>query len=139
MSSEDKALLDRFYQSLVEGDIDSMTRCCSPDLEVWHNFDGVVQDLAESVEAWKGLVAAFSVRKLVDARTSTIDGGIVRRHMVIFGNGPDNPDMAKPCCVFVKVRNGLITRIDEYIDLSTNLELGDSEATPGLAKESAIV
>jgi hypothetical protein len=78
------------------------------------------------------MFAAFPERSFVDARRSRVPGGWVQRHQLI-GLRADGAQMAWPVCMFVTLRDGLIARIDEYIDRAGSYAPASGDpATPGL-------
>lgn len=132
-------LMDRFYAALEAGDIEAAKACCSSDCEFWHNFDAIAQNLDDAGRGWAGMVAMFPERRAVDVRRAEIPGGIVQRHLFVLGD-KDGQRKAKPACLFVRVANSLITRVDEYIDLAGSLSLEqDVVHTPGLSVGPDIV
>lgn len=133
----DPAIIERMYNALARGDVAGARACCTADSVVWHSFDRIALDLDETVKGWEDLVAAFPERGFADVRLApTPDGWVVRQLMV--GHTPTGVRVAWPLCAFVTLRDGLIARLDEYIDRTGSYVLHDDApplaelTTPGL-------
>ncbi len=134
-----ESVLDRFYAALAAKDLDAMLNLCAPEARFWHNFDCVAQTLEQAASAWQQLFAGVEAMQLLDIRRSTVDDGLVQRHMFVMKLA-DGTCIGKPCCLFVSAENGLLTRIDEYIDLSSQLVLDDGvEITSGLPANCRVI
>lgn len=133
MYNSDEAVLDRFFASLASGDLDLALACLTPDARIWHCFDGVALEREASLAGWNDLVIGFPERAFVDVRRHPIPGGFVQQHMMT-GRTANGAIFAWPICVVVRISDGLIARIDEYIDRAGRFELMDLSAavTPGL-------
>jgi ketosteroid isomerase-like protein len=125
------AMIDRMFDALARGDVAAARACCTPDVVVWHSFDRQPVSLAGS-GAWEKLATGFAGRSFVDIRRSAVPGGWVQRNQLI-ARTPSGARLAWPMCLFVTLRDGLIDRIDEYIDRAGHYEpSGDEPSTPGL-------
>lgn len=132
MSHPDEAVIDRFYAGLASGDLDEALACMTPDACVWHSFDGIAQDRAASLESWRGLIANFAERSFVDVRRHRIRGGFVQQQMMTVRT-TQGAVLGWATCVIVWLQDGLIARIDEYIDRAGRFDLMTLEGvTPGL-------
>jgi len=126
------ALVDQLYLALSNKDLDAARGCCAPDVRIWHCFDGIAQDLEQAMQGWRGLFDFFLENRVVDVRRAPLPGGLVQRHLFLL-RGADGVLRGKPCCIFARVENGLLVRLDEYIDLSGEPTVGEDEsATAGL-------
>lgn len=133
------AVLDRFYTALARKDLGGARACCDPEARFWHNFDAVAQDLEQASRGWQGLFDVFEEHRIADVRREVIPGGYVQRHQFLL-RGKDRVLKAKPCCIFVRLEDGLISRLDEYIDLSGDLAVEEGvSGTAGLDVSGAIV
>jgi len=133
-AGDEGAVIDRFYAALTAGDIEAARACCAAEALFWHCFDGVAQDLATASQGWAALKGAFAELAAADVRRARTDAGsYVQRHLFM-GRKPSGELVGWPVCLMVEVRNGLIWRIDEYIDRAGALAFSSTEAaTPGLA------
>lgn len=132
----DVTAIDRLYDALTRGDVAAARACFVPHARVWHSYDGLAVDLDASVAGWQGLVAHFPERSFEDVRDEAIEGGLLRRHVMV-GRRSDGARagerLAWPICLVVRLEDGLISRIDEYIDRAGSLSVPDGPVrTPGL-------
>ena len=128
-------VIDRLFGALGGGDIDAAVACFAPDGTVWHSFDCVVHDRDSMARDWAGFVGAFPERAFADARRQATADGCVQQHLMV-GRTATGVRKAWPVCVVVRVdRDGLIVRLDEYIDRAGAFTLADDApaVTPGLA------
>jgi ketosteroid isomerase-like protein len=103
------------------------------DIVVWHGSTGQAQTKDENAGLLAGLFQITSRLEYVDIKRHLIDDGIVQQHRLVgvFDNGQALPDLN--ACLVIKVRNGLICRIDEYFDGATYAPVWERLAalTPG--------
>jgi len=118
-------VVDNFYRALSRKDLQGAIDCCSEDAVFWHNFDGVEQTLQQAAAGWQGLFNGFAENSIACVRWDPIPGGLVQRHHFLL-RGNDGALKAKPCCVFVNFTDGLIARLEEYIDLSGSLPVDEA-------------
>ena len=109
-------LADRFFAAIEAGDVDALRELYDPDVEIWHNTDGVAQRLDDNLAtlAWMG-------RNLPDLRytdirrTATADG-FVQQHVLVATNRAGRR-IEVPACIVTRIGDdGRITRLDEYLD-----------------------
>ena len=133
MQIEDEAIVDRFFGGLASGDLGACLACLAPNARIWHSFDGLAQDSAESFIGWQALVANFPERAIVDIRRHAIAGGFVQQHLMTCRTAAGKA-IGWPVCVVIRLENGLIARIDEYIDRAGKFDFEDPQQakTPGL-------
>jgi ketosteroid isomerase-like protein len=125
-------VIDRLFGSLVEGDAAFVAECLTEDGVVWHSFDKKEMTVADVTKSWEGMGANFMERGVFDVRRQETPTGFVQQHLFILRN-PDGTRKAWPVCIVVKVRDGRIARLDEYIDLSAPYDPGEGPyKTPGL-------
>jgi ketosteroid isomerase-like protein len=109
------ALAKSFFDALELGDVSILRKVYAPNVEIWHNTDGLVQTLEENETTLKSFVSRISDRKYSQRRTEAFDGGFVQQH-VLTGVRKDGAKLALPACIVCAVKNGRITRLDEYFD-----------------------
>ena len=128
---DDGAVIDRFYQALSDGDLAAARACATPDALFWHCFDQVAMNCDVQMKALEGLIATLPKRGVEDVRRHAIPGGFVQTHMFVV-TLPDGARRAWAICIIVHIRDGLIARLDEYIDRAGSFAPGDETvATPG--------
>lgn len=132
-SISDDAVIDRFTDALVAGDVEAARACCTDDVVIWHNFDGVAQDFETAAKGWQGLFTHFSDRAFTDIRRATIPGGFMQQHlMAATSSAGDRIGWA--IAIVVALRDGKIARFEEYMDRAGKLALAPGQTNvPGLA------
>lgn len=106
-------------------DAEAIRSLYAEDVVVWHGSTGEAQTKEENASM---LAAVFSITSRLeyrDIRRHTIEGGLVQQHRLVgaFDDGRPLPDLN--ACLVIKVRDGLITGIDEYFDSATFSEVWD--------------
>ncbi|MBU6269554.1 MAG: nuclear transport factor 2 family protein [Sphingomonadales bacterium] len=125
-------IIDRMFAALAAGDIAAARACYTADALCWHSFDGVAHDLDAITDQWRDLVSGFPRRAFVDVRRQATATGFVQQHVMV-GWTAAGVAKAWPCCIVVRVENGLIARLDEYIDRAgAFVPQGDAIVAPGL-------
>lgn len=109
------ALAERFFAAIDAYDVASLREIYAPDAVVWHNHDGIDQDLEHNLK-----VLGWLHRKLANKRYEGVvrhptPTGFVEQH-VLKGGTPDGVELEVPACLVVTVRDGRIQRIEEYVD-----------------------
>jgi ketosteroid isomerase-like protein len=110
-----RALVTRFFDAIEHGDVDAVAACYAPELAVWHNFDGIEQPRDENLKTLAGLVRRIDERRYGERRLDVFDGGFVQQH-VLSGVRKDGERVSLPAALIGRVKDGKITRLDEYID-----------------------
>lgn len=100
------------------------------DIEVWHNFTDRTQTKAENLRTLEGLIAsAAAIRYEVIERLLLDDGRVLQRHNLRVRT-PRGEEFVIPACIFITVRDGLIRRIDEYLDTGQANALRRASGSP---------
>jgi ketosteroid isomerase-like protein len=133
MTVAEGEIIDRMYGALANRDLDGAMACLAPGARVWHCFDGIAQDRAAILAGWTALLAGFSDFAFVDVRRHAIAGGFVQQQMMT-GRTPSGALVAWAICLVVRLENGLVARVEEYIDRASRFSVADLHAatTPGL-------
>jgi uncharacterized protein len=109
-------LADRFFAAIEAGDVDVLRQLYDPDVEIWHNTDGVAQRLDDNLAtlAWMGR-NLHDLRYTSVRRAQTTDG-FVQQHVLVATNRAGRR-VEVPACIVTKVgEDGRITHLDEYLD-----------------------
>ncbi|MCW1428369.1 nuclear transport factor 2 family protein [Novosphingobium sp. JCM 18896] len=131
--SDQGSVIDRMFAALAAGKVEAALACLSDDAKIWHGFDCLAHDKAAMRAQYRGLVDGFPARDFVDVRRQATPTGFVQQH-VMTATTPSGQRKAWPACIVVRIENGLITRLDEYIDRAGAFEPPATGAlvTPGL-------
>ena len=103
----------------------SLNRCVTscfglsrPAITVWSNFDGEAKDLDASLGVLSWLVGSTSERHYDVVRRIEIEGGVLQQHVLHGTVAKTGKSFSMPACLVVTIADGLITHIDEYLDVS---------------------
>jgi len=116
------AIANRLIGAIEAGDRDALGAVYADDVVVWHNTDGIEMTKEENLASLDALAAMTTSRRFTDVRRHVIDGGFVQQHVLNLEWGSGSG--ALPGCVVVQLRDGLISRIDEYLDGATMASFG---------------
>lgn len=117
-TSPNEAIVDDFISALEKGSVDGVLACYTPDARIWHNFDQLAMSPEESLGSTRTLFANFVSRSYVDIRRHITSTSLVQQHLLRLGTA-DGRIIDWPGCIVFKFRNGLISRLDEYIDIAS--------------------
>ena len=106
---------DALFCAIEAGDVDAVRELYADDMVAWHNFDRIEQTKDQNLFVLQWVARNLSDRHYDDIRRYAIDGGFVQQH-VLRGNNVEGVEVQIPACIVVKVADGKITRIDEYLD-----------------------
>ncbi|MDG2113409.1 MAG: nuclear transport factor 2 family protein [Actinomycetota bacterium] len=110
--------LGRLIDAIVAGDPDAVRAAYHPDAKIWHNFDQIEQGVDENIATLQWFIRRMPDRRYEDVVRHPIEGGVVQQH-VVRGTTQAGHDVEMPACLFAQVDgDGLITRIEEYVDSS---------------------
>jgi uncharacterized protein len=105
----------RFFAALEAGDIDTVREIYAPDALIWHNDDLVEQPVDENLKVLQGLHRAVSGLHYDIVRRVPAADGVLQQH-VLRGSLPDGTAVELHAAMYLQVKDGHITRIEEYLD-----------------------
>jgi ketosteroid isomerase-like protein len=108
-------LAKAFIDALQAGDVDAARACLCEDAGIWHNFDDVDQTVDQNMALFEWMKRKSSARSYEITRLEEIEGGYLQQHILHMKNLAGE-SFAMHACVIVKVRDGRISRIEEYLD-----------------------
>jgi len=108
---------DRLFAAIQAGDVDGVRAVYHPDIEVWHNFDKLNQTADENLRVLAWMVRKMKDRRYEDVRRYETPDGFAQQH-VLRGIAPNGEALDMPAAVFCTVKDGRITRLEEYLDPS---------------------
>jgi hypothetical protein len=115
---QDRIVLDlaeAWSLAVKNADRGRIERLFTDDAIIWRNVNRLVQPRAEFIDlaiALSGLLPGF---RYEDITRFAFPGGFVQQH-VITGLGPSGQPFEAPACIVCQVRDGQISRLDEYYD-----------------------
>ena len=110
-----RAIRDHFLGAVARGDIEAVRAMYAPDAVIWHNNDGVSQTPDENLRVLTWIAANVTDFRYKDVRFQATDSGFVEQH-VTCGTSPSGKPFSIPACLVVRVVDGKIARLDEYLD-----------------------
>lgn len=118
MSTDPFTTADVFCAAVKARSEEQLAAVYADDVVIWNNATQADMTKAENVALLGQVFRISRELEYVDIRRRRIDGGFVQMHRLVgtFADGIKMPDLA--ACLVVETRDGLITRIDEYFDLS---------------------
>jgi ketosteroid isomerase-like protein len=105
----------RFFAALEAGDVATLREIYSPDAVIWHNDDLAEQPVEENLKVLRGLHRAVSGLHYDVVRRAAVPDGVLQQH-VLRGALPDGTEVELHAAMYLQVRGGRITRIEEYLD-----------------------
>ncbi len=105
---------DKLFRAIESGDVDAIRNIYTPETKIWHNNDGIAQNVDENLSVLKWVITNIKNVKYTEVRRQPTPTGFVQQH-VLRGRFKDK-DIALPACIVATVEDGHITRLDEYLD-----------------------
>lgn len=109
-------LADRLFSTIEAGDVGALAALWSDDVVVWRLGGGRERDKPRALKVIDWFVGATTDRRYEVLDRRVFDGGFVQQHNV-HARTRGGAALSFRACLVVKVgADGLITRIDEYLD-----------------------
>jgi ketosteroid isomerase-like protein len=108
-------IADRLFAAIQAGDVDAVRALYAPEAEIWHNTDGVTQAPEQNLQVLRWVVRHIRELRYEEVRRHATASGFVQQH-VLRGTVGAGVAVEIPACIVCTVRDGRITRLDEYID-----------------------
>ena len=105
----------RFFAALEAGDIATLRAIYAPDAVIWHNDDLIEQPVEENLKVLRGLHRLVSGLRYDIVRRVAAPDGVLQQH-VLRGHLPDGAAIELHAAMYLQVRDGRVTRIEEYLD-----------------------
>lgn len=121
-------LAQRFVRALNEKDEAAIRQIYSPDARIWHNFDGKYQTIDENMKGMYWIHKRLSAINYDVVRQVELPDGYLQEH-VLRGKLASGEDFAMAACVICTVKDGRVTSLREYLDLTQTKPLTDRRAT----------
>ena len=106
---------DRFTAALNRGDPAEVRQFYQPDATFWHNYDDVHQTVADNMKVLEWMVRKAPQRNYRIVRRELIPGGWMQQH-VVEATLPSGKQMKLFACCLITLKDGLVWRIEEYLD-----------------------
>ncbi len=112
----------RFLGAIERGDVDAVRALYHPDAKVWHNNDGIEQSVDDNLKVLGWMARTLATRHYRVIRREALSDGFVQQH-VLETTLPNGRTWDLDACVIVRVVDGLVVRLDEYLDSAKVAEL----------------
>lgn len=116
-------LARHFMRVLETGDEAKARECLTPDARIWHNFDDHEQTVDENMRLLGWMVKNCRSREYDIQRLEEVEGGYLQQHILRMETN-SGKQLEMHACVVVKVRDGKVARIEEYLDPAAVAGLG---------------
>ena len=124
-SSEVTAVADQMFAAIERGEVSALAAMWSDDVIVWRLGGGRERDKPRALGVIDWFVANTTSRRYEVLDRQVFDGGIVQQH-VLHAATPNGTPVSFRACLIVRVADGRVTRIDEYLDPAYLAGLADS-------------
>lgn len=110
------SVADRLFSAIEAGDVDAVAAMWSDDVTVWHAGDERPSEKSRAIRVIEWFVSATADRHYDVLDRRFFDGGFVQQH-VLHGKTQAGTSYSLRVGIIIAVGpDGLITRIDEYLD-----------------------
>jgi len=112
-----RELCHTLFDALERGDVETVDRCYAPEMTMWCNFTNREQTREENLASLVEGQKVLRRRTYDDRQINTFDDGFVAQYTVT-AVGHDGSKRALWACLVAEVRDGLITKLYDYLDTS---------------------
>jgi ketosteroid isomerase-like protein len=123
-----RALCHALFDALERGDVAAVDRCYAPGMTMWFNVTGTEITRDENLDAIGEGKALHRRRTYNDRQIRTFGDGFVAQYTLNI-TLLDGSTRALWACLVGEVHDGLIVRLDEYLD-SGKFRPAERRATP---------
>ena len=109
-------IAERLFTAIERGDIAALTALWSDDVVVWRQGGGRERDKPRALSVIKWFVDATADRHYEVLGREVFDTGFVQQHILHATTGAGEKVALRVCMVVKLDEDGLIRRIDEYLD-----------------------
>ena len=113
---------ERFVAHIQAGDGEAMRACYAPEAKIWHNTDGIEQTIDENIKVLNWFVRTLPDRKYTVLRREALKDGFLQQH-ILSATLPDGTPWQMDACCVIRMADGVITHLDEYIDSAAGAKL----------------
>ncbi len=110
-------LAQRFVRALNQKDEATIRQIYAPDARIWHNFDDKYQTIDENMKGMYWMHKRLSGINYDVVRQVELPDGYLQEH-VLRGKLASGEDFAMAACVICTVKDGRVTSLREYLDLT---------------------
>lgn len=126
------AFADRYFQAVFSGDLATLRTLYAPDAVIWHNNDRREINVDENLALVEWFAKNLPDQKCEVIRREALPDGFLQQDLLT-ATLPDGSPFSHTACVIVTLRDGLVARVDEYIDSTEMQPLIDLHARQSAA------
>jgi ketosteroid isomerase-like protein len=110
-----RELCTRYFDALERRDLETVAELYAPEFTFWINLTGAETSRAENLEALAKGYGLHRRRTYDDRTVHTFETGFVVQYSVnVVEHGGRRTSLW--ACIVARCRDGLLTRVDEYLD-----------------------
>jgi ketosteroid isomerase-like protein len=98
------------------GDLDAIAALYADDVVVWHNFDQLERTREQALASAAWVAGELEDFEVADLWVAAVPGGFVQQCVFRARERATGKELVTPAMLRVHVRDGRITRIEEYTD-----------------------
>ena len=107
---------NRLFKAIERGDVAAIRDIYAPTAKIWHNHDGVTQNVDANLAVLGWVVANILELAYTEVRRNPTPTGFVQQHVMRGRLKSSGKEFVLPACIICEVEHGRITRLDEYLD-----------------------
>ena len=111
------------FEQIEAKRVEGVAASYADDVLVWHNFSNTTQTKPENLKVLDGLTKNVAQIRYDVTERVLLGDRVMQRHLLRC-RVDGGEEVVIPACIFVTVRDGKITRIDEYLDTAQSNALG---------------
>lgn len=117
MASSDELFVfaDRLMDVLERGDCTAARAMYAPNARFWHNYDNAEQTVDENLKLLEWMARKLPKRHYRVVRREPLSDGWFQQH-VLEATLPDGRSFQMFACCTIRVEDGKVTRVEEYLD-----------------------
>lgn len=106
---------EQLFSAIMRADIDAVRAIYAPDAVIWHNNDQAEQTPDQNLRTLAWVTRNVRELRYDDMRRQETASGFVQQH-ILRGTAPNGAPLEIPACIICEVKDGRITRLEEYLD-----------------------
>ncbi len=115
IDAENLAIGDRFMAALERCDVEATREIYAEDAKLWHNFDQAYQPVEDNLKTLQWMHRKLTGIAYDVVAREPIPNGFYQQH-VLRGTLASGEAFEMPACAIVKIKDGRIVSLDEYLD-----------------------
>src|SRR5262245_12491120 len=101
-ANESHEVAEKFFAAISRGDLEAVRGVYAPDAQIWHNNDGVTQDVDANLRVLAWVVRNVKGMRYEEVRRQVTPTGFVQQH-VVRGTAPNGKSLEIAACIVCTV------------------------------------